>query len=136
VLTVPTSGGTPTQLVYEQTSGLSVLADTEAAYWTNSAGDVMRLPLDGGKPTVLALGQSPVPGLALDEASVYWINSGYSGVPGTVGGVLKVPIDGGALTAIPNPDGGAYQSLAIDETSLYLLLSAGQSTSLVKVTPK
>jgi hypothetical protein len=136
VLTVPTSGGTPRQLAYEVTYGLAVVADQAAAYWTNSAGEVKRLPLDGGKPTVLAAGQTPIAALAVDESSVYWINlSGTCSVPGAPCGVLKVPIDGGPVTVIPSPDGGAFDGLAVDDTSLYLLVQSS-STSIVKVTPK
>jgi hypothetical protein len=137
VLTVSKSGGTPTQLAYEVTGGVAVVADQAAAYWTNTAGDVTRLPLDGGKPTVLAIGQSPIPALAVDETSVYWINAGggFNG-PGTTSGVVKVPTDGGPVTTIPSPDGGSFNGLAIDDTSLYLLLQGHPSTALLKVTPK
>lgn len=135
VLTVPTSGGTPTQLAYEVTGGVAVVADQAAAYWTNTAGEVERLPLDGGKATVLALTQSPFRGLAVDESSVYWLDSNFT-VPGSMGSMLKVAIDGGPVTVMPAPDGGSFGGLAIDDTSLYLLLDDYRSTSVVKVTPK
>jgi hypothetical protein len=116
---------------------VAVVADQAAAYWTNTAGEVMRLPLDGGTATVLAVGQSPLPALAVDETSVYWINTAASfNSPGATAGVLKVPIDGGPVTAIPDPDGGGFTGLAIDDTSLYLLLQSNETTSVLKVTPK
>jgi hypothetical protein len=139
VLTVPTSGGTPRQLAYEVTSGVAVVADREAAYWTNSAGNVMRLPLDGGTGTVLAFGQTPGPGLAVDETSVYWVNfnTGINSADGGTAGLMKVAIDGGPVTAIPVPGQRAtFQGLAIDDTSLYVLVSQYATTTVVKITPK
>ena len=139
VLTVPTSGGTPTQLAYEVTGGTAVVADQEAAYWTNTAGNVMRLPLDGGTATALALGQTPGPGLAVDETSVYWVNfnTGINSADGGTASLMKVAIDGGPVTEIPIPGQRAlFQGLAIDDTSLYVLVEQYATTTVVKITPK
>jgi len=57
---------------------------------------------------------------------VYWTNSGGTGA------VLKVPLEGGALTTVAANTGLAF-SMAIDDTSLYWADGTGR---IVKMTPK
>jgi hypothetical protein len=146
---LPISGGTITTLSSGQSSPLSITVRSANVYWTNQGAAaknymdsaVMKLPVDGGTPVTLASGQvtADCVGIAVDERNVYWTSQGAMANQGTVvnnsagGIVMKVPLDGGAPSALVV---GQYEpnGIAVYANSLYFTDYGGGA--VVKVTPK
>lgn len=74
---MPTAGGTITDL-FPATTVRAVAIDNTHIYWTEeTSGQVMRIVKDGSaKPQVVATGQSKPWGLVLTTSNVIWSNSG------------------------------------------------------------
>jgi hypothetical protein len=66
VMTVPVTGGNPTQLAPGQPAGPIALDDTNV-YWEDGAG-TLTVPYSGGSPTTIA---GAAGGIAVDSANVY-----------------------------------------------------------------
>lgn len=65
-------------------------------------------------PVVLASGQKKPWSLALDRGHVYWVNAD------TMGGVYRVPKDGGAVAPLLDQPMGRVESFGLDESSVYV----------------
>jgi hypothetical protein len=91
--------------------------DAKAVYWTGYS-NVMKVPLGGGKPAALASG--PGYGIAVDSKNVYWAVDTFANV-GAITCVLKVPLNGGAVTSIlqPGTESCTPMGLAINGDSVY-----------------
>ena len=64
-------GAAPTTVVTGQDSPNSIAVDSDALYWANSGGEVMRASQDGGAVTALATGRSDPGDIAIDDTNVY-----------------------------------------------------------------
>jgi hypothetical protein len=77
----------------------------------------MKVLQAGGTPVRLASGQGGVGrGIAVDGASVYWTRNGVGGAGN--GTVMKMPVDGGAPTALASGTSNAT-AIAVDARSIY-----------------
>jgi hypothetical protein len=116
VLVAPLSGGTAKPLLPDgtfdpssfETYGIAV--DAQSIYWTIFSGSpmsVMKAPLQGGPATMVTSVSGPSEGIALDADSIYF---------GTFQAVWKVPLAGGAATALStSPASG----IAVDDAYVY-----------------
>jgi len=134
VVTVPKSGGTPTQLATNQPSAFSIATAGSSLYWstgtnnappgTNNVMRIMSLPegsASGAIPSqfwgVEALQPAFPYGLVADSSTLYWWDLGASVFMGA-------PLDGSAASMIagPFPVASAVPvGLAVDATNLYAL---------------
>jgi len=79
LMTIPTSGGTPTALQKAIVS--SIAADDTDVYWSAyiwqnpGASYVAKIPIAGGTPQMIATGLDNLGGIAVDTTHVYWIQS-------------------------------------------------------------
>jgi len=132
LMRVATSGGgTPETVVANLTRPFSIVADANDLYWQaedgKGAGIIEKLPLAGGTPQTLAGGlstlqsvvimstlQAPLTNdVAVTPTDVYFV--GFSG--GMQAGILRVPIDGGAVSTVISQwpgDGGAAKPLSVN----------------------
>jgi hypothetical protein len=79
---------------------------------------VVRIALDGGAPVTLA--QHLARALATDGSYVYWIEFASDAGANTDPAILRVPVEGGAVsTVIRLPPGAQPVCLAVDEANVY-----------------
>ena len=92
--------------------------DATSVYWTTcgdpTGGSVLKVPKIGGEPITLATGDR-LSGIAVDAVNVYWIAGSEDG---SVGAVMKVPVNGGAATTLAARP-GQPANIAVDDTSVY-----------------
>ncbi len=105
IMSVPTSGGTPTTVVPDQDYPWAITVDSNNIYWTNydndgavsggttEMGTVLQSSLNGGNVITLASTLEDPYGIAVDASNVYFTT--YAG-----GRVKKVPIGGGSVTVL------------------------------------
>ncbi len=105
IMSVPTSGGTPTTVATNQDYPWAIAADANNVYWTNydndgagsggmtSSGAVLQAPIGGGSVTTLAMGLEDPYGIAVDASNVYFTT--YAGDR-----VKSVPIGGGTVVTL------------------------------------
>lgn len=82
----------------------------------------------GGAYTTLATGQFDVGDIAADDRYVYWTNEGS--VDGQNPGVMRVPVNGGALVAL-DPEWETQQIVAVDDHVFFI----ADSNQLYTVSP-
>lgn len=132
ILSVPTSGGTPTVLTTNVNNPNEIAIDANYAYYTNYAtnGSVMRVPLSGGTATTIASAQNMAAVVAVDGSSVYWTAQGTQG--GTDGKVMKAPLAGGAATTLVSgldePTG-----IAVDASNVYFTTIGNTGAEVARV---
>jgi hypothetical protein len=124
LLTIPTTGGTPTVLVSPPANGtlLSVLAvDCTNVYFEFYFGapaltmsTLGQVPVGGGPVTVLATGQTlgGLGALAVDAANVYFLD-------GQNGAVRSVPIGGGPVLTLATTSPSLPVGIAVDADNVY-----------------
>jgi hypothetical protein len=121
VMTVPIAGGTTRMLAALTALPGGIAVDASNVYWGErtygppSSGAVRKLALAGGTPVTLTSDASHWPyRLSVDASSVYFTNA----LPSSA--VVKIPIAGGAATAIAMGRPGPYD-IAIDSSYVYWL---------------
>jgi hypothetical protein len=102
-----------------------VAVDTTNLYSisTGPFDSVVQLPLSGGVPSTLASGLEEADGIAIDSQNVYATSIAPNG-----GVVIKVPLDGGAVTTLAYGNGSG--DVHVDATSVYFI---GYPNGIVKV---
>jgi hypothetical protein len=117
VMSVPTAGGTPTQLADTVTQGLTqaMAVDGSNVYWTTLYRNVNKVPKAGGPITTLATMPSPLAGIAVDQTAVYFT---VVGPPPGHGAIMKMPIAGGQIVTLASSQCDPYQ-IALDATRIY-----------------
>ncbi|HEX8795544.1 MAG TPA: hypothetical protein VF765_31560 [Polyangiaceae bacterium] len=112
---VPVGGGTATPIAMGQCTPLDVVADATSVYWTNTGdGSVWKSDKSNPNPVNLvpAAGQGHAGYLRVDAVNVYFTDQ--------VGGVInRVPIAGGAVTAVSTSGIPGPGHLAIDSSTAY-----------------
>ena len=105
IFSAPTEGGAPVRLYTGQRSINALMADASNLYWVDDAegtlGRIVVMPLEAGAPTVLLERDATFKDLAVSATHLYatYVDSGW-------GGVLRVPIAGGAVEQLaPDPPG-------------------------------
>jgi len=98
-------------------------ADSLSAYWVENraSGSVVKASLNSGGEQVLAFNRPNPRALATDGINVYWIEG--------TGTILKVPVNGGAITTLATGLTGIGGGLATDGTNLFWT----QGTSIVRM---
>ena len=110
VMRVSVCGGTPVAIASGPISPQFVAVDGTNLYWTQSSS-VVAWNKSSGAITTLAHNQAFPAGIVVDSANLYWANDVADG------GLVRMPLDGGAPTAIasaPNP----YR-LVLSPTNVY-----------------
>ncbi len=104
---LPFDGGTPVEIA-SGAMPVAIAVDATSVYWSDvGSSQLMKAPLAGG-PATLVMSESPqIDAITVDAASVYWT---------TLGAIEKMPLGGGAATALAS-SGGWW--LATDATSVY-----------------
>jgi len=142
IVKMPLDGGGQTVLTSGIAGATSMAVDRANLYWF-SGGSLSAVPIAGGSPLALAAFQgmfSPngqFNEIATDGANVY-----FTLATATPANVVRVPIDGGAVTTIAagqnNPEG-----VAVDGTSVYWVdmggameFPNGSPGSIMKLSPK
>lgn len=118
------SGGPVTHLASGLNSPENLVVDGTNVYWTDyNQGVVYRVPVAGGvSPTTLATGPAACIGIALQSGYVYWIDG--------AGEIMKVSVNGGAVTTLTKGPGGPF--FAVDATSVYWdFLGSGMGSGYV-----
>jgi hypothetical protein len=111
VMRVSVCGGTPTPISAGVTSPGFITVDDRRVYWTEDTS-VMAWSKATGTISALASNQAAPAGIAVDGTSVYWSNDVADG------GILRVPLDGGAPTTIV-PHAGNPLQLVVSPTHVY-----------------
>lgn len=121
VMSVPTSGGTPSSLAAVMFGG-PMAAEGSALYWTDTSDEVVDRFTPGDKsPTVLAT-FGPLDGagaIAVENGDVYFTPEGFG-----CGGVQRIPKDGSAVTLVVNGL-DSPSDLALDAKNGYVVASNG-----------
>ena len=123
LVTVPVTGGTPRTLyqVGPVASVSSAVATGGAVYVVSSVDRIIRIDPQTAAVTPIAADPSCGGPLAVDAENLYCVAQG---------GVTKVPLAGGAsslLAAVTSPN--LVRTIAIDDTSLYVLFYASSDTT-------
>jgi sugar lactone lactonase YvrE len=127
VSSVPTTGGTSTELVTAFTPWRLAINAT-SLFWTDTLlKTVTRMPLDGGPTAPVAVAQPGVGAIVVDAASVYWSTS----TDHAHGNIMRAPIGGGPATMLAT-DQEYATSMAVDETSLYWT-TVGSSGAVIRL---
>jgi hypothetical protein len=111
VMRVSVCGGTPTPIASGSIHPQFVAVDDQNLYWTQSPSNVMAWNKGTGAITTLVSDQAYPSGIIVDSANLYWANDVADG------GLVRMPLDGGAPTEIvyaPNP----YR-LVLSPTAIY-----------------
>jgi hypothetical protein len=141
VMTVPTTGGSPTPLApYTLAGPAGIGVDATSVYWVDTwtsseysdagpSGTVMKVSTAGGPAITLQSGQDTPCAIAVDATSVYWMNG--CNTPNS-GSLLKAPTTGGTPTTLASGQtfpvdmisGNPYFAVvpigfAVDATSVY-----------------
>jgi hypothetical protein len=145
ILRVGLDGSAVSTVVSGQQGGIpGVAVDAANLYWlvdhgSDDDGAVMKVALGGGTPATLALVQGDPTSIAVDATHVYWAAASFSPSQ-PLGGVTKVPIEGGTVTTLMS--GQRAIAVAVDATSVYWATSmalagvGGYAGSVQKLTPK
>jgi hypothetical protein len=117
-----TEGRCLVTLATDTDGALALAVDTDVVYWT-SWTTVKKLAKRGGEPVTVIDGLSSGPcTLTLDGTNLYWINR-YLGPSDTSGGdhctVMQAAKRGGAAIKLATDQPWAYESIAVDATSVY-----------------
>ncbi len=110
VMRVSVCGGTPVAIASGPISPQFVAVDDTNLYWTQSSS-VVAWNKSTGAISTLAYNQAFPAGIVVDSANLYWANDVADG------GLMRMPLDGGAPTEIvyaPNP----YR-LVLSPTTVY-----------------
>lgn len=144
VTKVPIAGGSPVALTTTNGSAESAIAvDATNVYYVAVGGTLMKVPLDGATaatalaPVIVYQSQQSL-GMGVDATSVYVL--GANGGNGPASAVLKVPIDGGAVTPLGTDNLGI--GMVMNATSIFWMYtytgqiltvptSGGATTTLV-----
>jgi hypothetical protein len=126
VLALSKLDGTSTRIVRDPSAMTPLASDGAQIFWTDGAGNVLKLAHSGGSVVTLASGlgidvSGGGSGVAVDAISVYWLT--WATLGDTT--VMKVAVEGGApVTLAPTawPEGtmsSGGMRLAIDSANVY-----------------
>jgi hypothetical protein len=116
-------GGTPTTLATGQKNPGGIASNGSKVVWTtndatmtggnlNGTGEIMAVSPSGGTPTPLVSSVDNAAVVAIDSTYAYWFGANDNTIS-------KVPLAGGAATAIENNLDNSIYEMVIDSTSVY-----------------
>jgi hypothetical protein len=106
-----TGGGLPVPIVADADGPKFIACDATRVYWTERT-TVRAWTKSTGAVTDLVIGQPYPVGIAVGANSLYWTNGNPDG------GLMRLPLDGGAPASLSTFPGNAYQ-LVISATQAY-----------------
>jgi hypothetical protein len=122
IMKAPIAGGAPVALASLAFWTGQIAVGSTDVYWAESPagawgsgtmGALKRVPIDGGATTTLVSTTEGVFGVAVDSTAVYWAREV---IPTTSSTVMKLPLAGGASTAIAT---SSATKLLTDATYIY-----------------
>jgi hypothetical protein len=119
IVSLPTSGGTPTVLAPMQDNTGSIVANTTDVYWTAAVdGDIMTIPVTGGTATAVYKNVNAPTDLTIDATTIYW-NANAA--------IVKGPIGGGTRQRVSNAPGNTF-NVAVNGSGVYWVVEGGSDT--------
>jgi hypothetical protein len=109
-------------VAHHQGGARAIAANADALYWVTGT-DVVALAHGASEATVLASGLTEPMELCVTSSDVYAITSGTGGILGggvTIpGGVVRVPLGGGAVEEVYRPDTYGPEGIACDDAGVF-----------------
>ncbi|MFT3774312.1 MAG: hypothetical protein QM820_53810 [Minicystis sp.] len=116
VMSMPTSGGTPTTLAAGQATPIRLTMDASRLYWINAGdGTVMMMPRAGGAPAALSSGEIGLRDIAADPTRGWVYFSSFDGSFGHI----KLWLGNGAPSHVVLSPGADPSTLAVDPNHYY-----------------